>query len=65
MRDDIRKIQTLCLKLLDTIEEKISEILKQKSELATSVLSDAGGEITTKLSPEELLKAMKFTKEIK
>ncbi|MDD5973773.1 MAG: DEAD/DEAH box helicase [Spirochaetales bacterium] len=49
----------------DTIEEKISEILKQKSELATSILSDAGGEITTKLSPEELLKAMKCTREIK
>ncbi|MDY5931327.1 MAG: DEAD/DEAH box helicase [Candidatus Ornithospirochaeta sp.] len=49
----------------DTIEEKISEILDEKKELAQSVLGDISGEITGKLSPRELLDAMRFTRKMR
>ena len=48
----------------DTIEERISQILKEKTELAESVLGEVGGEVTSKLSPRELLSAMRYTRKI-
>lgn len=48
----------------DTIEERISQILKDKTELAESILGEVGGEVTSKLSPRELLSAMRYTRKI-
>lgn len=48
----------------DTIEERISQILKEKAELAESMLGDIGGEVTSKLSPRELLSAMRYQRKL-
>ena len=48
----------------DTIEERISQILKEKTDLAESILGDVGGEVTSKLSPRELLSAMRYQRKL-
>ena len=48
----------------DTIEERISQILKEKTDLAESILGDIGGEVTSKLSPRELLSAMRYQRKL-
>ena len=48
----------------DTIEERISQILKEKAELAESMIGDIGGEVTSKLSPRELLPAMRYQRKL-
>ncbi|MDD7588085.1 DEAD/DEAH box helicase [Bullifex porci] len=48
----------------DTIEERISQILKEKAELAESMIGDIGGEVTSKLSPRELLSAMRYQRKL-
>ena len=45
----------------DTIEEKIDALIKDKQSLADSLLGDMSSDILSKLSPRELLDAMKFT----
>ena len=48
----------------DTIEERISQILKEKTELAESVLGEVDVEGTSDVSPRELLSAMRYTRKI-
>ena len=48
----------------DTIEEKIDEMLHDKRILASSVISDSSEGIISKLSPDELISAMRFSGEM-
>ena len=45
----------------DTIEERISEMLSDKQELADGIIGDASSSILSKLSPDQIIAAMRFT----
>ena len=45
----------------DTIEERISDMLSDKQALADGVIGDASASILSRLSPDEIIAAMRFT----
>lgn len=60
-----KKVTVYKFLALETIEEKINEILESKSKLSSSILGDMSSEITSKLDPKALLEAMKFYRSVK
>ena len=48
-----------------TIEEKIDLMIREKSALSDSVVSSSSADILSTLSSDEIIRAMKFSREVR